>query len=596
MSDNLSCSWAYGLFAPLNWGEDCDAETERMRALWNQLVEIDRAARVAYRDAVASAVDPDLAAAMARAVADIEAAKAAKKQARQHARSKKIETPEIDADLAAARAAYVELKPLHAAAKAKAKLAAKARTDAIEAARKAAVKAARQASGCYWGNYNAVIASYETARKAAMLAGTELRFRGGGRDKRLVAQIQGGLSPARLFAATHSQASLRRPEPGEWPMRKLHPHGYILSMVAYTTDRRARLVRWPMILHRPFPAGAQIKQVTVTCRRRPPRRDEWQVAFALTVPGAAAVERKAELAAGIDVGWRKLEEGLRVAMLADEAGGRMQIVLPERMLEDHAYVADIAAQRARNVTDVLAWTGALDWTTAPAVLADAWRALAGNPKSSWPALARLRTLWLEHAWAAESLERLSDALAHDRRLWTRSRGMTLRLTRARLDIYRAAAMRIVQRYGLIGIEKLSVADMATTDDNPLPPAARRNRVIAAPAEFLACVRWAAKKTGAHIHEHHGASTWICASCGVESAPSDPSARVVACPHCHSVWDQDHNAARVILASALAARKTGAALEGEIAPETAGGRWGRARRLRAKSDLSPTAGLDIEAAE
>lgn len=283
-------------------------------------------------------------------------------------------------------------------------------------------------------------------------------------------------------------------------------------------------------------------------------------------------------------------------MLADEAGGRMQVVLPARMLEDHAYVADLAAQRARNVTDVLAWTGALDWTTAPAVLADAWRALAGSPKSSWPALARLRTLWREHEWAAESLERLSDALAHDHRLWTRSRGMTLRLTRARLDIYRAAAKRIVQRYGLIGIEKLSVADMATTDDNPLPPAARRNRVIAAPAEFLVCVRWAAKKTGAHIHEHHGASTWICASCGVESAPSDPSARVVACPHCHSVWDQDHNAARVILASALAARKTGAALEGEIAPETAGGRWGRARRLRAKSDLSPTAGLDIEAAE
>lgn len=39
MSGDLSCAWAYGLFAPLDWGEDCDAETERMRALWNHLIE-----------------------------------------------------------------------------------------------------------------------------------------------------------------------------------------------------------------------------------------------------------------------------------------------------------------------------------------------------------------------------------------------------------------------------------------------------------------------------------------------------------------------------------------------------------------------------
>ena len=256
MSGDLSCAWAYGLFAPLDWGEDCDAETERMRALWNQLVEIDRAARVAYRDAVASAVDPDLAAAMARAVADIEAAKAAKKQARQHARSKKIETPEIDADLAAARAAYVELRPLHAAAKAKAKLAAKARTDAIEAARQAATKAARQASGCYWGNYNAVIASYDTTRQRLLKSGGDLRFRRPGGDRRLVAQIQGGISAEELFAGDSSQVSLRRATAADWPMRHVHRNGHILSMVAFTRDRQARLVSFPLILHRPFPPGA----------------------------------------------------------------------------------------------------------------------------------------------------------------------------------------------------------------------------------------------------------------------------------------------------------------------------------------------------
>jgi hypothetical protein len=49
----------YRLLPPLDWGEDCEAEMYRMTALWNKLVEIDRAHTERYRAATAD--DPAVA-------------------------------------------------------------------------------------------------------------------------------------------------------------------------------------------------------------------------------------------------------------------------------------------------------------------------------------------------------------------------------------------------------------------------------------------------------------------------------------------------------------------------------------------------------
>jgi hypothetical protein len=91
----------YRLMPPENWGEDCEEQLRRMTALWNRLVEIDRAHCDKYRAATAD--DPivkELRGKYNAATAGIERLIAGRKEARAQAR-KRVPTPEIDDRIAA---------------------------------------------------------------------------------------------------------------------------------------------------------------------------------------------------------------------------------------------------------------------------------------------------------------------------------------------------------------------------------------------------------------------------------------------------------------------------------------------------------------
>jgi transposase len=178
--------------------------------------------------------------------------------------------------------------------------------------------------------------------------------------------------------------------------------------------------------------------------------------------------------------------------------------------------------------------------------------------------------------------------------------LTLRLRRARRDFYRCVAARIAQEYDLIGIEDISIADLAARADNPTPEAARWYRVVAAPGELLSAIRWAAKKRGATVAAVGGRTTWTCAECGHAHEPTDPSRLISQCPSCFAVWDQDANAAHNILAGALAsaaaANKSTAALAEEMANEAmivGESRWKRLKRLAAEKRALASAPVATE---
>ena len=243
---------------------------------------------------------------------------------------KKLPTPDIDAAIEATRDALGANKIKVKEARAAAKAGTTVQRRAIEEARLAAVKAARQTSGCYWGNYNAVIVAYDTARRRAMKVGGELRLRRFAGEGRIVNQLMGGASAADIFDRVCSQVSIRPATQNDWPKRRVHQNGYILTMNVFTRDRTPRYVSWPLIMDRPFPVDANISNVTVTRRRFGPRRDEWRVSFTCAVQVEPMVH--AGPACGIDVGWRRLNHGLRVAVLVDDEGERDVVVLPEKII------------------------------------------------------------------------------------------------------------------------------------------------------------------------------------------------------------------------------------------------------------------------
>lgn len=580
----MNIAYKYGLKAPLDWDDDCEAEIERMTALWNRLLEIEEA----HSAAVLSIGSDDPAVQQAQAEAEarqaeLQAAREERARRRKAAKSK-AKTPELDAEIERLKQAAAEAWQALKALKRTARTNSREKLRELETARLAAVKTARQESGCYWGNYNAVIGSYDSARKRRLAAGGALRPQNAKRSRvRIVNQIQGGCTLDDLLSGRVGQASLSPRDLGRVKSGRPRPE-YLLTLTVYTHSRGVRrTVSWPLILHRPIPEGARIQMISVTRTRRYGRPPEWEAVFSLRLPTEAVETAPRGGACGVDVGWRQMTDGHRVATVVDDTGTRQFVALPQRIADGIRYADDLRSEIDSRTNTRLAWLRTLPWSTAPKDLADLAREIAGKKAPHAGDLARLVAAWPED-WQPEARAQAARDVRANRRDRREQTGLRLRMVRARRDHYRNEALRLARRYALIGIEDISLADLALAEDNPTPAAARYNRFIAAPGEFLECLRWAARKTGARIHAHSGKSTWICHDCGTELMPRDPARLVVSCPACHAVWDQDVNAARNLLAAALASAEEAKDTPGALAPEPSmayEGRWQKAKRLAAE---------------
>jgi hypothetical protein len=245
--------------------------------------------------------------------------------------------------------------------------------------------------------------------------GGELRFRGFKHEGRIVNQIQGGLTIAGLFDGDSNQVQLRAAKATDWPKRRLHPLGHVLTACVYTHDRKPRHVSWPLILHRPFPDDAIVKEVHISRRRKGPRADQWTVAFSLSVP--AITESPAGAACGMDIVWRLLNEGVRVATIVNDRGERDFVVLPERIVAGFRFVDELKARRDQRVNGIVAALKQLPWKDAPSALHDVATAMLNAPRHSASALTRLVALGKEHPWQTDAYNRLREMLICDVRDW-----------------------------------------------------------------------------------------------------------------------------------------------------------------------------------
>jgi len=249
----------YVLAPPLDWDDDCERELRLQNDLWNKLVEIERAHRQAFVGLTAD--DPVVQTAEATVKEALDELDRLKKESagRHSANRKKGGTEDLDAAIRAARDHVKRCSQAAKEARRAARDKLKPKIEALNAARFAAVKAARNASGLWWCNYNAVCASYEHARNAALKRSGELRFRPYHGEGRITNQIQGGITVAELYAGTHSQVSLRQPMEGEWQSPEIVPtpgsrrdrvSRMVLTVTIFTRDHMRKNVRWPIFLNR----------------------------------------------------------------------------------------------------------------------------------------------------------------------------------------------------------------------------------------------------------------------------------------------------------------------------------------------------------
>lgn len=256
-------SYQYGLLDPINWDQDCHEQLWLMNRFWNALVEIERRHREKYREIVGSddAVAP-LQAQLAELRERQSTLRKERKLLRQKARSR-VETSSIDAELREIAPRIQELSVHLKHARAEAKERVREPVAAMNSERFELAKAARQNSQLYWGNYNAVFASYETARTRAMKENAELRFRRFTGEGRFTVQIINGASVDEIMTG-RKQVSIDlapREVPGRGGRRLPR-----LSITIYTKDREPRLLTFPIVYDRPLP-DCRVQQVVVTRRR-----------------------------------------------------------------------------------------------------------------------------------------------------------------------------------------------------------------------------------------------------------------------------------------------------------------------------------------
>lgn len=553
-TDRHVCAYHYGLLHPLDWGEDCEDALRKQTALWNQLVEIERAhvekvRAVAAADTTVATTETMRAAAVERLKALTEERKSRNKAARRRLDAGTDETT---------AAARQELREATLAAREARKAAYAASRDGLrelETARIQAVTKARQianADGLWWCNANAVIESYETARRRSSKSGAELHFRRHDGSGRFTNQIQGGMTVDELLGAAHSQVQIGpRPEHLRDRGGRMARKGRrVLSLTAtiYTRERGAerRTVAWPLILDRPLPPGCRIQQVSIHRRKRG-QQFVWSVSF--TVRTTAPAARMNGSIVAVNLGWRMTNSGLRVATVVRQGAedDPEHIVMPAHLIdaiercERHRSAAD------QSLLDMSGMLSGLPLDEAPDSLREQVAYMRSAPRLRLRNYVILRRIWQTDAptWHSTELRELGDYVhrqqsdaytdAH-RRAW---------INDARRKHYEGEVLRLLGDARLVIINQHDMSKTARVEDTALPPAARYHRVVAAPSVARLVIDNLTRRLGIARIAYSGAHD-RCAQCDATLAVRDPAALWWSCHRCGHSFDQDAGFCRLML--------------------------------------------------
>ncbi|MHB8370644.1 MAG: zinc ribbon domain-containing protein [Leptospirales bacterium] len=564
----------YGLLAPTDWAQDCQEHLWLQNKLWNTLVDIEKKHREDYFLLTAS--DPavrEIEEALSVLMSEKDSLIAEKKALRQAARKKAgVDTSPQDLRIAEIRPEIRRLAVLAKETRKEIRERMKPELEALERKRRDAVKCARNASGLWWGNYNAVCASYETARIRAMKTGGDLRFHSFDGSGRFTCQIQGGMTVGEFFSGDRNSVvsadpvsldAFHHPSRGE----RRRASRTTLRITAYTIkDENGKYVRrilsFPMILHREIPDDVLVKQLVVS-RKRVGTEFRWTVTLTGTRGGSPRIVPGEAGNCGIDLGWRLVPEGLRVASIADAKGVR-HIVLPEKMLKRMDHVEDLKSLIDQELNRIMTWFrgqwGGISGPF-PEEIRERFVGHIRSPKVSSRKLAGSILAWRDaHGdFRPDLLSALETWRKSNKRLTQEMDNLRDKLSAQRTDLYRNEALRIVRDHSVVGLEdfdlrevvKLETPDGEKTDQ---PAPARANRVRAAVSDLRNWIKIQAAKTGTVIVRIPAADTTrACRQC-LHVNHAHPEDLVWTCDGCGAVWDQDENAARNILMAAETIQK------------------------------------------
>lgn len=405
------------------------------------------------------------------------------------------------------------------------------------------IKRARQAAGrmgLFWGTYNDIVQRADAGKKH----GGELRFRGFRGEGTLTAQIIGGAKADRCVGGAHTffqidpQVSVAGK--GRWARMRIASDGH----------RAPVWLAIPIVYDRELPPNADIKSVSMS-RRLLAGKPHWQLNVTVNLPRPQ--EKQGRSAVAIDIGWRLLPDGVRVAYWLDQDGADGEVLVPAADLRQFEKIRELRSicdqSRDEFLPALAAWLDDLE-------LPEEWKARAAH-LVQWRSSDRLADLiawWREHR-LSDDAEIYEAAAAWRKRyrhlsLWWRQLEDQMRL-RLR-EQYRIFARRIADRYDVLVIEDFDLRQVVrkpVAEAEPQPPivASAGSRQIVAPGNFRAALLNAAGREGLQVAKIPAQyTTRRCHACLYQGEWNQVESVLHRCESCNELWDQDYNAAANLL--------------------------------------------------
>ncbi len=518
----------YGLLDPINWTDECESEMRLMTELWNKLLDLNERYILNYLSFISKDID------FTRALDEYDLLVSLTAQPFEITASKK-------------RLAIAQKE-------AGKRMAAELRT--LESERREAVKIARQNSGLWWGNYNAVVSSFERARSAAIRSGNTIRRRSADDNGRITNTLQGGADVDAIFDGSQSQLSLRPLTGGAWSAASRGERRRLqrttLSATIFVRDGERRTVSWPMVMHRPIPPDCRVKKLTVT-RRRVNSRWKWAASFLCTRLMEDIRSRPAfAKVAALDIGWRRVPEGLRVATLVTRDEPPSFINLPQDLLASFALIDELRA-RVRIITlrglDLLQGADTLAYEQP---FRDMLREYQVMPEKKF---VDLRKFCNEAFFMDQSKEEIGTELLDWRKEFKRLtfwlENQQRKVVSRRNHFYQNAAIDILKNLSEIVVNDLKLGEIAarkpmTTGATYFPNRAHHYRIVAATSELVRALKLQAAKRGVTFIKREADFPVGCPNCGSTCRKTRSDVMPQICNNCKTSFDQDVAAGQSLL--------------------------------------------------
>lgn len=323
-----------------------------------------------------------------------------------------------------------------------------------------------------------------------------------------------------------------------------------------------------VLLHRPLPPEAIVKQVILIGQHRRPFGWEWAVALICELPLSPAPSPRTGRMCGLDLGWRKFDTYLRIGMLVDNTGHVIELRLPlampnRRTRQFNQWIEQASRPEADKIYE--SWDDlraaasradqALEWTKAQVAQRAETMELPDDIRASLEQITTMRQgglmrllRALQEAGVGQELQTLILAWkARQEQAQRRMQSARVRFVRRRQSLYHNVAAWIAKTYDIIAWESgLGIKVMAEEEEKAtVLKQADRYRHMAAIGEFKDLLRQQVKKRQAQLIDGGAAySSTTCFTCGA-ATEGGPQLRL-QCPNGHR-FDQDENAARWFLA-------------------------------------------------